>query len=127
VIKRASTLEQLAQVTGLPLDALTKSVTEYNADHKKRAKEEGRVVVRLVIGPAGVPEEPIDIDLEQSTSYPRLLDAARRIFRRRQFAIGDGYRRTVTASVVFEMAPCGHTPHAKDVNFYVDVCLEPRQ
>jgi hypothetical protein len=90
VIKRASTLEQLAQVTGLPLDALTKSVTEYNADHKKRAKEEGRVVVRLVIGPAGVPEEPIDIDLEQSTSYPRLLDAARRIFS--QTAIRDRRR-----------------------------------
>jgi predicted oxidoreductase len=36
VIKRASTLEQLAQITGLPIDALTKSVTEYNESHKNK-------------------------------------------------------------------------------------------
>lgn len=36
VIKRTSTLEQLAQVTGLPIDALTKSVTEYNERHKSK-------------------------------------------------------------------------------------------
>jgi uncharacterized protein len=38
VIKRASTLEQLAQVTGLPIDALTKSVTEYNESHKNKIR-----------------------------------------------------------------------------------------
>ena len=32
VIKRAPTLDQLAQITGLPVDELTKSVTEYNRD-----------------------------------------------------------------------------------------------
>jgi uncharacterized protein len=36
VIKRASTLEQLAQITGLPTDALTKSVTEYNESHNNK-------------------------------------------------------------------------------------------
>jgi uncharacterized protein len=36
VIKRASTLEQLAQITGLPIDALTKSVTEYNESHRNK-------------------------------------------------------------------------------------------
>jgi uncharacterized protein len=34
LIKRAPTLAQLAQVSGLPLDGLTKSVTEYNQNHK---------------------------------------------------------------------------------------------
>jgi hypothetical protein len=48
---------------------------------------------------------------EQSTSYLRLLDATRKIFHRRQFAVGDGYRRTVTASIVFEIAPCGTIEH----------------
>lgn len=35
-IKRASTLEQLAQITGLPPNELTKSVTEYNENHKNK-------------------------------------------------------------------------------------------
>jgi len=36
LIKRAGTLAELAQTTGLPLDALTKSVMEYNEDHKTK-------------------------------------------------------------------------------------------
>jgi succinate dehydrogenase/fumarate reductase flavoprotein subunit len=36
LIKRAGTLAELAQTTGLPVDALTKSVTEYNEDHKTK-------------------------------------------------------------------------------------------
>jgi uncharacterized protein len=36
LIKRASTLAELAQTTGLPVDPLTKSVTEYNEDHKTK-------------------------------------------------------------------------------------------
>jgi succinate dehydrogenase/fumarate reductase flavoprotein subunit len=36
VIKRAATLADLAQTTGLPLVALTKSVTEYNEAHHNR-------------------------------------------------------------------------------------------
>jgi uncharacterized protein len=36
VIKRAGTLAELARTTGLPIDALTKSVMEYNEDHKAK-------------------------------------------------------------------------------------------
>jgi hypothetical protein len=111
-------------ISMLPLD--TANLDYYYPDASRRAKEVGEVVARLTIGANGIAEEPIDIDTEQSTSYPRLLDATRKIFHRRQFAIGDGYRRTVTASVVFQSAPCGKIPHAKDVNFHMDVCIEPR-
>jgi len=61
-----------------------------------------------------------------ANSFAILLDATRKIFHRRQFAIGDGYGRTVTASVEFQSVPCGKIPHAKDVNFHMDVCIEPR-
>ena len=36
LIKRAGTLAELAQTTGLPVDPLTKSVMEYNEDHKDK-------------------------------------------------------------------------------------------
>jgi hypothetical protein len=36
LIKRAGTLAELAQTTGLPFDPLTKSVMEYNEDHKTK-------------------------------------------------------------------------------------------
>lgn len=36
LIKRAPTLAQLAQVTGLPIEGLTKSVTRYNENHKNK-------------------------------------------------------------------------------------------
>jgi succinate dehydrogenase/fumarate reductase flavoprotein subunit len=36
LIKRAGTLAELAQTTGLPVDPLTKSVMEYNEDHKTK-------------------------------------------------------------------------------------------
>jgi succinate dehydrogenase/fumarate reductase flavoprotein subunit len=36
LIKRASTPEQLAQVTGLPIDALITSIIDYNQNHKKK-------------------------------------------------------------------------------------------
>jgi succinate dehydrogenase/fumarate reductase flavoprotein subunit len=36
LIKRAGTLAELAQTTRLPLDALTRSVMEYNEDHKTK-------------------------------------------------------------------------------------------
>jgi predicted oxidoreductase len=36
LIKRAPTLAQLAQVTGLPIEGLTKSVTQYNENHKNK-------------------------------------------------------------------------------------------
>jgi uncharacterized protein len=36
LIKRAGTLAELAQTTGLPVDPLTKSVMEYNKDHKTK-------------------------------------------------------------------------------------------
>jgi succinate dehydrogenase/fumarate reductase flavoprotein subunit len=36
LIKRAGTLADLAQTTGLPVDPLTKSVMEYNEDHKTK-------------------------------------------------------------------------------------------
>jgi Gram-negative bacterial TonB protein C-terminal len=98
----------------------------YYPDASQRAREEGQVIVRLTISAIGIPEEPIDIDTEQSTPYPRLLEATRKIFHGQHFAIGDGYRRTVSASVIFEIAPCGNISHARDVNFYLDVCLPPR-
>jgi outer membrane biosynthesis protein TonB len=123
--RQTTARDETPPISMLPLD--TSTLDYYYPDASRRAKETGRVVARLTIGANGVPEEPIDIDSEQSTSYPRLLDATRKIFRRRQFAIGDGYSRTVTASVVFEIAPCGNIPHVKDVNFHLDVCLQPVQ
>jgi outer membrane biosynthesis protein TonB len=121
--RQTTARDEAPPVSMIPLD--TGNLGYYYPDASRRAKEMGEVVVRLTIGPTGVLEEPIDIDLGQSASYPRLLDATRKIFRRRQFAIGDGYTRTVTASVLFEIEPCGHIPRTKDVNFYIDVCIAP--
>jgi Gram-negative bacterial TonB protein C-terminal len=115
--------DQAPPISMLPPD--TANLNYYYPDASRRAKEVGQVIARLTIGANGIAEEPIDIDTERSSSYPRLLDATRKIFRRKQFAIGDGYSRTVAASVVFEIEPCGNIPHAKDVNFYFDVCIPP--
>jgi outer membrane biosynthesis protein TonB len=62
----------------------------YYPDASQRAKEEGRVVVRLTIGATGVPEEPIDIDEQQSTSYPRLLEATSSYFTESNLRLATG-------------------------------------
>jgi hypothetical protein len=78
-----------------------------------------------MIGADGIPEEPITIDEALSTSFPRLLDATRKIFHRRKLVVDDGYRRSIAASVVFEIEPCGLLSHYKDVNIYLNVCIPP--
>jgi DNA-binding beta-propeller fold protein YncE len=99
-------------------------INDYYPDASKRAKDVGRVVVHFTIGASGVPEEPITIDERQSDAHPRLQNATRQIFHKLQFEAGDAYKRDLTASVVFELAPCGNISHANDVDYRVNLCLE---
>jgi hypothetical protein len=50
---------------------------------------------------------------QQSTTYPRLLRSHPKYFADCPLKTGDAYKRDVTASVVFEIAPCGNIPHAQ--------------
>ena len=106
-----------------PPQPMIADINAYYPDPSRRAKDVGRVVVHFTIGATGVPEEPITIDEQQSDAHPRLLNATRQIFHKLQFETGDAYKRDVTASVVFELAPCGSIPHANDVDYRVNLCL----
>jgi len=73
----------------------------------KRAHETGRIVIHFTVKAAGLAQEPFILDEEESTTYPRLIETARKMLRGRKFQIGPRYKTKLTASFVFENMPCG--------------------
>jgi hypothetical protein len=98
---------------------------EYYPDASKRAHEQGRVVAKLQIGPSGALDLPIQIDSNLTDAAPRLEEAARKILRGWRFEVGDKYKTNVTASIVFELEPCGTVTQAPTADYRLNLCLDP--
>ena len=99
--------------------------TPYYPDASKRARETGEVILRFRIGADGMAQEPFIVDEANSTSAPRLIKAAKQLFQRSRYEIGDHYRHEVTASVLFEIMPCGKIQQASGFDYYYHLCIPP--
>lgn len=104
---------------------LTRTHLEYYPDASKRAKEQGRVVLKIHLDPSGAIDLPMQIDGESTDAAPRLQDAAQKILRGTKFETGGNYKKDLAVSIVFELAPCGSVAHALTANYRIDVCLDP--
>jgi TonB family protein len=99
--------------------------TDFYPDASRRAREGGEVVVIFTIGPKGTADEPITVDQEKSATSPRLQMAARQIVQNLGFPLGDTYKRTLTASIVFEISACGSVRHSAAADYDWNLCLKP--
>jgi hypothetical protein len=70
-------------------------------------------------------QEPFVVDAARSTSSPRLIEAAEQLFARSRYEIGERYRRRVTASVMFEIMPCGELQPMFGLDYYYHLCIPP--
>ncbi len=100
--------------------------TAWYPDASKRARETGEVILHFHIGADGIAEEPFVVD-DASTATPRLIDAAKNMFLRSRYEIGERYRHEVAASVLFEFMPCGEIHQAPGLDYYYTLCIPPIQ
>ena len=98
--------------------------SDFYPDASKRATETGEVILHFRIGADGIAEQPFVVD-EAHTTAPRLVKAAQQLFYRSRYEIGDGYRREVTASVLFEIMPCGKLQPMSGLDYYYRLCNPP--
>jgi outer membrane biosynthesis protein TonB len=108
-----------------PMITIFRDINDWYPDASKRANETGRVVLHFAVSPAGVSEEPFTLDEKESTTYPRLIEAAQRMFHGTKFQSGPGYKRLLTASFVFEIKPCGKLSQAAVLDYAFSLCVSP--
>src|SRR5271156_6369952 len=101
--------------------------TPYYPDASKRAKETGEVILHFHIGAGGLVQGPFDVDIAHSIAAPRLIFAAKQLFQGSRYEVGEQYRHDVTASVLFELMPCGKIKQASGFDYYYHLCNPPIQ
>ena len=69
-------------------------------DHARRRMETGEIIIQFSVGTTGSIDEPIAM-AERSVRFPRLIDAARRLFSGTKLPVGDEYKKSLTVSIVF--------------------------
>lgn len=62
---------------------------------------------------------------DATTARPRLIAAAKMLFSRSRYEAGDHYRHEVTASVLFEIMPCGQLRQTPSLDYYYNLCIPP--
>src|SRR3984957_10580159 len=95
---------------------------EYYPEASKRAHEQGRVVVKLVMSPSGALDLPMKIDRDLTDATPRLEEAAQKILRGTKFEPGENYKKNVSVSIVFELVPCGAVTHTPTTANHITFC-----
>jgi TonB family protein len=125
--RAAASAPQSAPPVAPPLPERYKngSSIEYYPDASRRAHESGEVVVEFTVGPKGLVDEPIAVNEQKSAAFPRLQNAARQIAQGIRFPVDDAYKRTLTASIVFEISDCGTVRHSGGADYDLNLCLNP--
>jgi hypothetical protein len=100
------------------------SPSEYYPDASKRAHETGEVIIHFHIGANGIAQPPFVVD-EKTREFPRLVEAAQKILYRTRYESGERYRHEVTASVLFEIRPCGELSQTPGLDYYYRLCIAP--
>lgn len=76
------------------------------------------------VGVDGIAHEPFVID-EATRDSPRLMEAAQKLLHDSRYESGEHFRHEVTASVLFEIEPCGKLKQTQGLDYYVWLCAPP--
>ncbi len=130
VLTAALLLSACAGRVAPPMRMLDIVPSDYYPSASRRLSESGRVVLHFTIGIDGkVTLSSFALDETESSTDPkphqRLVDAAKQLLRRAKFDTGPRYRRELTASFVFELAPCGSLKHNAAHDYSIYACREP--
>ena len=102
-----------------------RDASEYYPPASLRLGEAGRVVLRFAVDADGKAVEPFTIDAAQSsTASERLLVAAEEYLKNSRFVSRTPYKKMLTASFVFEFAPCGTLSHSLVHDYTITLCRD---
>jgi outer membrane biosynthesis protein TonB len=103
----------------------SRDASEYYAPASLRLGEAGPVVLRFTVDADGKAVEPFTIDAAQSlTSSERLVVAAQEYLEESRFVSRAPYKKMLTASFVFEFAPCGTLNHSLVHDYAISLCRD---
>lgn len=103
--------------------APSRDVSEYYPAASLRAEEMGRVVLHFTVNEEGKAVEPFTMDGTSGSSSYRLIVGAQQYLRDSRFGSGTHYKKMLTASFIFELAPCGTLEHSS-ADYRIDLCRE---
>jgi hypothetical protein len=101
-----------------------RDASEYYPAASLRSGETGLVVLRFAVNAEGKAVEPFTMDGTSGSSSYRLIVAAEQYLRDSRFGTGTHYKKLLTASFVFELAPCGILKHSLDHDYTIDLCRD---
>ena len=102
-----------------------RDASEYYPAASLRSGETGLVVIRFTVNAEGKAVEPFTLDGTSGSSTYRLIVAAEQYIRDSRFGTGPHYKKLLTASFVFELAPwCGALRHSLDHDYAIDLCRD---
>src|SRR5215472_17482748 len=103
-----------------------RDVGEYYPPASLRSGETGRIVLRFTVSAEGKAVEPFRVDKEQSLNpSERLLVAAGDYLKDSRFVGPTSTRKVLTASFVFELAPCGTLRQSAVHDYTINLCRDP--
>jgi hypothetical protein len=82
------------------------------------------VILHFHIGSEGISQAPFVVD-EATKAVPRLIEEAQKMLRDTHYEGGEHYRHEVTASVLFEIMPCGKLQQMSGLDYYYRLCVPP--
>lgn len=102
-----------------------RDASEYYPQASLRLGEVGRVVLHFSVNADGKAVEPFTVDAGQSIdAVERLVVTASDYLKESRFISRAPYRGILTASFVFEFAPCGTLEHSLTYDYTINLCRE---
>jgi hypothetical protein len=111
--------------TAPTLLAPQRDASEYYPPASLRSGETGLVVLGFTVNADGKAIEPFTLDGTSGSSSYRLIVAAERYIRDARFGPSLHSTKRLTASFVFEIAPCGLLTHSAVPDYTIDLCRDP--
>ena len=102
------------------------SSSTYYPDASRRANETGLVVLHFSVAKNGKAEGPFLMDDKAMATAPsvRLINAAELYLRHADFETNTRHEGLLTASVIFELEPCGSLKHAPIHDYAINLCRD---
>jgi hypothetical protein len=102
-----------------------RDASEYYPQASLRLGEAGRVVLHFSVDADGKAVEPFTVDAGQSVNaVDRLVVAASDYLKESRLISRAPYRKMLTASFVFEFAPCGTVEHSLTYDYTINLCRD---
>jgi hypothetical protein len=103
-----------------------RDISEYYFPASLRAGDKGLVVLRFTVNADGKAVEPFTVGEQTSgSSSYRLIVGAETYLRDSTFGTVMDDKKVLTASFVFELAPCGHIEHILIRDYTINFCRDP--